>query len=168
MCGSHSLGNMQALRALYRLPMRRAFAEAATKSDHLVVRVYTPTMTIMDNSHDVESIIFDSLDGGKGVINLNFMTMQTTLKPGLIEINCKGGQSKKFVHTGGLIQKNVDNTVDCALFEAYGKGDLDIEAMKKSEAFAQEPAGETGADVDYLRKVAGSVRDHVANGAHNL
>lgn len=159
---------MQALRLIGRAGLRRCFAEVAAKTDHLVVRMHTPTMAIFDNSHDVESIIFDSLDGGKGVINVNFMTMQTTLKPGLIEVHCKGGVTKKFVHTGGVIQKNVDNSVDCALFEAFGKGDLDIEAMKKSDVFTAEPAGETGADVDYLRKAAATTRDHVANAAHNL
>ena len=125
-------------------------------------------MTIMDNAHDVDHITYDSLDGGKGVINVNFMTMQTTLKPGLIEIHCKGGVTKKFAHTGGLIQKNVDNSVDCALFEAFGKGDLDVEAMKKSDAFTLEPLGETGSDVDHLRKVAAAVRDQVANASHAL
>ena len=159
---------MQALRVICRTGLRRAFSEVVTKSDHLIVRMYTPTMTIFDNSHDVENIIFDSLDGGKGVINLNFMTMQTTLKPGMIEVNCKGGVTKKFVHTGGVIQKNVDNSVDCALFEAFGKGELDVEAMKKSDAFTAEPVGETGPDVDYLRKVATATREHVANAAHNL
>ena len=159
---------MQALRVICRTGLRRCFTEVGAKTDHLVVRMHTPTLAILDNSHDVESIIFDSLDGGKGVINVNFMTMQTTLKPGMIEVHCKGGITKKYVHTGGVIQKNTDNSVDCALFEAFGKGDLDVEAMKKSDAFTAEPLGETGTDVDYLRKAAATTRDYVANSAHNL
>ena len=48
----------------------RAFS---TKTDHLVVNMFSPTMKILDKAEDVENILYDSLDGGKSVINPNFM-----------------------------------------------------------------------------------------------
>ena len=146
---------------------RRLFAEAV-KSDQLIVRMSTPTWNIFDKSTEVESIIYDSLDGGKGIINANFMVMQTTLNPGLIEVHMKGGNSIKIVHVGGMIQKNADNSVDCALFEAYNKNDIDWEALKKSEVFAQEPVGDSSSEAEFLRKLGISLRDEVVNASGNL
>ena len=158
---------MQALRRAVRLCGVRSFAEAV-RSDQLVVRMYTPTISILDNSSDVENIIYDSLDGGKSIINASFMPVQTTLNPGVIEINYKGGQSKRYVHIGGIIQKNPNNTVDCALFEAYDKDDIDWEALKKSDAFVQEPLGDSSAESEYLRKIGQTLRDEVALASNNL
>jgi F-type H+-transporting ATPase subunit delta len=114
---------------------RFARAFASVKTDHLVVRMYSPTLRILDGAEDVEQILYDSLDGGKSIINSNFMIVQSTLKPGMIEIVQKGGQSTKYIISGGVIQKNPNNSVDIALFEAYGKNDIDWEALKKSDAF---------------------------------
>lgn len=57
----------------------------------MVVNMHTPTMSIFDQSVEVESIQYDSLDGGKGIINYQFMPVQTTLNPGLIEVFLKTG-----------------------------------------------------------------------------
>lgn len=147
--------------------LRRLFAEAV-KSEGLVVRMYSPTMTIFDNATDVESIIFESLDGGKGLVNSQFMTFQTTLCPGVIEAHMKGGAIKKFIHVGGLLQKNTDNSVDCALFEVFNKDDIDWDALKKSEAFTQEPIGDSSPEAEYLRKVGHSLRDEVVSAASSV
>jgi hypothetical protein len=48
--------------------------------------MYSPTLRILDGAEDVEQILYDSLDGGKSIINSNFMIVQSTLKPGMIEI----------------------------------------------------------------------------------
>lgn len=153
-------------RSLFQIG-RRLFAEG-TKTDQLVVRMHSPTWRIFHDSTEVESIIYDSLDGGKGIINVNFMAMQTTLNPGVIECHMKGGGVQKIIHVGGVIQKNPDNSVDCALFEAYNKDELDWEALKKSEAFAQEPVGDSSAEADYLRKLGQSVREDIVNASSNL
>ncbi|CAG9312048.1 unnamed protein product [Blepharisma stoltei] len=146
---------------------RRFFAEVV-KTDYMVVKMYTPTASLFNGATDIESIYFETLDGGKGVMNAQHMTYQTTLLPGLIEVHFKAGQSKKIVHVGGILQKNTDNSVDIALFEAFEKGDLDWDALKKSDVFANEPIGETGADVDFLKKVGLQLRDEVSNAAANL
>jgi len=151
-------------RALLRTG-RRMFADA---KDSFVVRMYTPTKTIFNNSPEVETIIYDSLDGGKGILNSNFMVMQATLNPGIIEVHLKGGSVKKLVHVGGLIQKNPDSSIDCALFEAYEKEDIDWDALKKSDVFGQEPIGDTSSEADYLRKLGTSVREDVVNASGNL
>lgn len=130
--------------------------------------MYSPTLTIFHNSTEVETIIFESLDGGKGIINAQFMTFQTTLNPGIIEAHLKGGAVKKFVHVGGVLQKNTDNSVDCALFEAFSKDDLDWDSLKKSEAFSQEPVGDSSTEGDYLRKLGHSLRDDISNSSGNL
>lgn len=80
----------------------RGFAEKAA-SDQMRVRMYTPTMNILDNSEEVENIIYDSLDGGKSIVNSQFMPVQTTVRPGLIEVHMKNGQIKKYVHIGGVL-----------------------------------------------------------------
>ena len=82
---------------------RNLFRAFSTKTDHLVVRMYSPTKKILDGAEDVENIMYDSLDGGKSVINPAFMIVQSTLKPGLIEIVHKGGQSSKYIIAGGVI-----------------------------------------------------------------
>ena len=147
--------------------LRRLFAEVV-KSEGLVVRMYTPTMTIFHNATDVESIVFESLDGGKGLVNSQFMTFQTTLNPGVIEAHMKGGAIRKFVHVGGVLQKNTDNSVDCALFEAFSKEDLDWESLKKSDAFSQEPVGESTPEADYLRKLGHGLRDEIVSSSSSL
>ena len=147
--------------------LRRLFAEAV-KSDGLVVNMYSPTMTIFHNSTDVEVLIFESLDGGKGIVNPQFMTFQTTLNPGVIEAHLKGGAVKKYIHVGGVLQKNPDNSVDCALFEAYNKDDLDWESLKKSDAFAQEPVGDSSPEADFLRKLGNGLRDEVIVAAASI
>ena len=140
--------------------LHRLFAEGV-KNEGLLVRMYSPTMTLFHNSTEVESIIFESLDGGKGIVNSQFMTFQTTLNPGIIEVHLKGGAIKKFLHVGGLLQKNTDNSVDCALFEAFGKDDIDWEALKKSDAFTQEPVGDSAPEAEFLRRLGVSLRDEV-------
>lgn len=147
--------------------LQRLFADVI-KNEGLVVRMYSPTLTIFHNSTEVETIIFESLDGGKGIINAQFMTFQTTLNPGIIEAHLKGGAVKKFVHVGGVLQKNTDNSVDCALFEAFSKDDLDWDSLKKSEAFSQEPVGDSSTEGDYLRKLGHSLRDDISNSSGNL
>ena len=140
----------------------------STKTDHLVVNMFSPTMKILDKAEDVENIMYDSLDGGKSVINPNFMIVQSTLKPGMIEIVRKGGQSNKFIIAGGVIQKNPNNSVDIALFEAYNKDDIDWEALKKSDTFSQEPVGDTAPEAEFLRKIGGALRDDIGNAAATL
>jgi F0F1-type ATP synthase epsilon subunit len=130
--------------------------------------MYTPTSVILDKSTEVEAIIYDSLDGGRSVINANFMTVQATVRPGLLEVMMKGGLHKKFVTLGGIIQKNTNNSVDCALFEAYNKADIDWEELKKSDAFASEPVGDTSSEAEYLRKVGQSLRDDIATASASL
>jgi hypothetical protein len=146
---------------------KRLFADAV-RSEGLVVRMYSPTLTIFHNSTDVETLVLESLDGGKSIINALFMTFQTTLNPGVIEAHMKGGEIKKFVHVGGVIQKNTDNSVDCALFEVFNKADIDWEALKKSEAFSQEPVGDSSTEADYLRKIGYALRDEVINASNQL
>ena len=144
--------------------LHRLFAEAV-KNEGLLVRMYSPTLTLFHNSTEVESILFESLDGGKGILNSQFMTFQTTLNPGIIEVHLKGGSVKKFLHVGGILQKNVDNSVDCALFEVFGKDDIDWEALKKSDAFTQEPVGDSGPEAEFLRRLGVSLRDEVVTGS---
>ena len=142
--------------------MKRLFAEVV-KNEGLLVRMYSPTTTLFHNSTEVESILFESLDGGKGMLNSQFMTFQTTLNPGVIEVHLKGGVIKKFLHVGGLLQKNTDNSVDCALFEVFSKDDIDWEALKKSDAFAQEPVGDSSPEAEFLRKLGQSLRDDIVS-----
>ena len=130
--------------------------------------MYSPTKKILDGAEDVENIMYDSLDGGKSVINPAFMIVQSTLKPGLIEIVHKGGQSSKYIIAGGVIQKNPNNGVDIALFEAYEKDDIDWEALKKSDTFTQEPMGDTGPEAEFLRKIGAALRDDISNASQAL
>ena len=65
--------------------------------------MHSPTWNIYDDSPDIDSMVYDSLDGGKGIINQNCMCFQTTLGPGIIEVHMKGGAIEKFVHVGGII-----------------------------------------------------------------
>lgn len=146
---------------------RRLFADVV-KTDHLVVRMFTPTTSLFNSASDVETILFESLDGGKSLVNVQFMTYQTTLMPGLIEVVLKSGGSKKFIHVGGILQKNTDNSVDVALFEAFDKNDLDWEALKKSDSFSTEPVGESSLDAEYLRKIGVQLRDEVSNASASL
>mmetsp|Transcript_8951 Transcript_8951/g.17295 ORF Transcript_8951/g.17295 Transcript_8951/m.17295 type:complete len:158 (-) Transcript_8951:45-518(-) len=147
--------------------LRRGFADVV-KTDHLVVRMYTPTSIILDKSTEVEAIIYDSLDGGRSVINANFMTVQATVRPGLLEIMMKGGQHRKYVTLGGIIQKNTNNSVDCALFEAFSKNDVDWEELKKSDAYVQEPLSDNSSEAEYLRKVGQSLREDLVTASSNL
>lgn len=147
--------------------LRRLFADVI-KSEGLVVRMHSPTWTIFHNSTEVETILFESLDGGKGIVNSQFMVFQTTLNPGVIEVHLKGGAVKKIIHVGGVLQKNTDNSVDCALFEAYAKEDIDWEALKKSDAFSQEPLGDTSSEADFLRKVGHALRDDIVSSSASL
>ncbi|OMJ75485.1 hypothetical protein SteCoe_25371 [Stentor coeruleus] len=147
--------------------LRRLFADVI-KSEGLVVRMHSPTWTIFHNSTEVETILFESLDGGKGIVNSQFMVFQTTLNPGVIEVHLKGGAVKKIIHVGGVLQKNTDNSVDCALFEAFAKEDIDWESLKKSDAFSQEPVGDTSTEADFLRKVGHSLRDDIVNSSASL
>jgi F0F1-type ATP synthase epsilon subunit len=147
--------------------LRRLFAEAA-KNEGLLVRMYSPTLTLYHNSTNVETMIFESLDGGKGLLNSQFMTFQTTLSPGIIEVHLKGGSVKKYLHVGGILQKNPDNSVDCALFEVYNKDDIDWEALKKSDAFAQEPVGDSSPEAEFLRKLGLSLREDVVSASVSL
>lgn len=147
--------------------MKRLFAEVV-KNDGLVVRMYSPTTTLFHNSTEVESILYESLDGGKGMLNSQFMTFQTTLNPGVIEVHLKGGVVKKFLHVGGLLQKNTDNSVDCALFEVFTKDDIDWEALKKSDAFGQEPVGDSSHEAEFLRKLGLSLRDDIVSASASL
>lgn len=147
--------------------MKRLFADVV-KNDGLLVRMYSPTTTLYHNSTEVEAILFESLDGGKGILNSQFMTFQTTLNPGIIEVHLKGGVIKKYLHVGGILQKNTDNSVDCALFEVFGKDDLDWEALKKSDSFGQEPVGDSAPEADFLRKLGLSLRDDVVTASAGL
>jgi F-type H+-transporting ATPase subunit delta len=148
--------------------LARSFSAVTAKTDHLVVRMFSPTLRILDGAEDVEQILYDSLDGGKSIINANFMIVQSTLKPGLIEIIQKGGTSTKYLISGGVIQKNPNNSVDIALYEAYGKDDIDWEAMKKSDSFAQEPIGDVSHEAEFLRKIGSAVRDHVGTASGSI
>ncbi|KAI5957361.1 ATP16 [Candida jiufengensis] len=124
---------------------RRTYAtEAAPSSDALRLSLALPFQTLYANT-EVEQVNLPSINGDLGIL-ANHIPIVEQLRPGLLEIIQKGGETEQYFVSGGIAMVQPGNKLTISAIEAFKPDQIDASAVKNLIADAQKRA-ESGDEV---------------------
>ncbi|ODV66392.1 ATP synthase delta subunit [Hyphopichia burtonii NRRL Y-1933] len=119
--------------------VRRAYAtEAATASEALKLSLALPHQTLYSES-EVEQVNLPSINGDLGIL-ANHIPIVEQLRPGLLEIISKGGETDQYFVSGGLATVQPGNKLTISAIEAFKPDQFDAQSVKDLIADAQKRA----------------------------
>lgn len=119
--------------------VRRTYAtEAASASDALRLSLALPHQTLYSDS-EVEQVNLPSVNGDLGIL-ANHIPIVEQLRPGLLEIISKGGETEQYFVSGGIATVQPGNKLTISAIEAFKPTDIDAYAVKTLIADAQKRA----------------------------
>ena len=119
--------------------VRRTYAtEAAPSSDALKLSLALPFQTLYADS-EVEQVNLPSVNGDLGIL-ANHIPIVEQLRPGLLEIISKGGETEQYFVSGGIAMVQPGNKLTISAIEAFKPDQIDASAAKNLIADAQKRA----------------------------
>lgn len=121
--------------------VRRTYATeaaAAPSSDALRLSLALPFQTLCADS-EVEQVNLPSINGDLGIL-ANHIPIVEQLRPGLLEIISKGGETEQYFVSGGIAMVQPGNKLTISAIEAVKPDQIDASAVKNLIADAQKRA----------------------------
>ncbi|KAK6453667.1 ATP synthase delta subunit [Scheffersomyces xylosifermentans] len=119
--------------------VRRTYAtEASSTSDALKLSLALPHETLFSES-EVEQVNLPSVNGDLGIL-ANHIPIVEQLRPGLLEIISKGGETEQYFVSGGIATVQPGNKLTISAIEAFKPEQFDAAAVKNLIADAQKRA----------------------------
>lgn len=117
---------------------RRTYASEATASDALKLSLALPHQTLYADS-EVQQVNVPSINGDLGIL-ANHIPIVEQLRPGLLEVITKGGETEQYFVSGGLATVQPGNKLTISAIEAFKPDQFDAQAVKNLIADAQKRA----------------------------
>lgn len=117
---------------------RRTYATEAG-SEALKLSLALPHQTLYTES-EVEQVNLPSVNGDLGIL-ANHIPVVEQLRPGLLEIISKGGETEQYFVSGGLATVQPGNKLTISAIEAFKPDQFDANEVKNLIADAQKRAG---------------------------
>lgn len=117
---------------------RRAYASEAASSDALKLSLALPHETLYSES-EVQQVNLPSINGDLGIL-ANHIPIVEQLRPGLLEVISKGGETEQYFVSGGIATVQPGNKLTISAIEAFKPDQFDAAAVKSSIADAQKRA----------------------------
>ncbi|EMG49176.1 ATP synthase delta chain, mitochondrial, partial [Candida maltosa Xu316] len=119
--------------------VKRSYAtEASPSSDALKLSLALPHQTLYNDS-EVQQVNLPSVNGDLGIL-ANHIPIVEQLRPGLLEIISKNGDSDQYFVSGGFAMVQPGNKLTISAIEAFKPDQIDISAVKNLIADAQKRA----------------------------
>ena len=119
--------------------VKRTYAtEAAPSSDALKLSLALPYQTLYNES-EVQQVNLPSVNGDLGIL-ANHIPIVEQLRPGLLEIISKNGDSEQYFVSGGFAMVQPGNKLTISAIEAFKPDQIDLSAVKNLIADAQKRA----------------------------
>ncbi|EGW33684.1 ATP synthase delta subunit [Spathaspora passalidarum NRRL Y-27907] len=130
----------QALRQVAKQStvVRRTYATEAVASDALKLSLALPHQTLYSDS-EVEQVNLPSVNGDLGIL-ANHIPIVEQLRPGLLEIISKTGETEQYFVSGGIATVQPGNKLTISAIEAFKPEQIDTHAVKNLIADAQKRA----------------------------
>ncbi|EAZ62958.1 ATP synthase delta subunit [Scheffersomyces stipitis CBS 6054] len=143
--------------------VRRSYAtEASTASDALKLSLALPHQTLYSES-EVEQVNLPSVNGDLGIL-ANHIPIVEQLRPGLLEIISKGGETEQYFVSGGIATVQPGNKLTISAIEAFKPDQFDAQAVKNLIADAQKRAAST----DEVVVAEANIELEVLEALHNI
>lgn len=143
--------NSKTLIRMFRQTLRQVARQSATVarrtyateagSDGLKLSLALPHQTLYTES-EVEQVNLPSVNGDLGIL-ANHIPSVEQLRPGLLEIISKGGQTEQYFVSGGLATVQPNNTLTISAIEAFKPDQFDTAEISNLIADAQKRAAST-------------------------
>lgn len=122
--------------------VRRTYAtEASTTTDALKLSLALPHQTLYSES-EVQQVNLPSVNGDLGIL-ANHIPIVEQLRPGLLEIISKGGETEQYFVSGGIATVQPGSSLTISAIEAFKPEQFDPQAIKSLIADAQKRAAST-------------------------
>lgn len=119
--------------------VKRTYAtEAAVSTDALKLSLALPHQTLYNDS-EVQQVNLPSVNGDLGIL-ANHIPIVEKLRPGLLEIISKNGDSDQYFVSGGIAMVQPGNKLTISAIEAFKTDQIDLSAVKNLIADAQKRA----------------------------
>lgn len=119
--------------------VKRTYAtEAAVSTDALKLSLALPHQTLYNDS-EVQQVNLPSVNGDLGIL-ANHIPIVEQLRPGLLEIISKNGDSDQYFVSGGIAMVQPGNKLTISATEAFKTDQIDLSAVKNLIADAQKRA----------------------------
>ncbi|EDK47076.1 ATP synthase F1 subunit epsilon [Acetobacter pasteurianus] len=118
--------------------VRRSYATEAAASDALKLSLALPYQTLYSDQ-DVQQVNLPSVNGDLGIL-ANHIPVVEQLRPGLLEVILKNGESEQYFVSGGLAMVQPGNKLTISAIEAFKPEDFDVNAVKNMISDAQKRA----------------------------
>ena len=119
--------------------VKRTYAtEAAVSTDALKLSLALPHQTLYNDS-EVQQVNLPSFNGDLGIL-ANHIPIVEQLRPGLLEIISKNGDSDQYFVSGGIAMVQPGNKLTISAIEAFKTDQIDLSAVKNLIADAQKRA----------------------------
>ncbi|ODV79563.1 epsilon subunit of F1F0-ATP synthase N-terminal domain-containing protein [Suhomyces tanzawaensis NRRL Y-17324] len=116
--------------------VRRTYATEA--SDALRLSLALPHQTLYADS-EVQQVNLPSVNGDLGIL-ANHIPIVEQLRPGLLEVITKGGETEQYFVSGGIATVQPGNKLTISAIEAFKPEQFDVQAVKNLIADAQKRA----------------------------
>lgn len=116
---------------------RRAYATEAS-SDALKLSLALPHQTLYSDS-EVQQVNLPSVNGDLGIL-ANHIPIVEQLRPGLLEIISKGGETEQYFVSGGIATVQPGNKLTISAIEAFKPDQFDAAEVKNLISDAQKRA----------------------------
>jgi F-type H+-transporting ATPase subunit delta len=117
---------------------RRAYASEAATSEALKLSLALPHETLYSES-EVQQVNLPSINGDLGIL-ANHIPIVEQLRPGLLEVISKSGETEQYFVSGGIATVQPGNKLTISAIEAFKPDQFDAAAVKSSIADAQKRA----------------------------
>lgn len=119
---------------------RRSYATEAS-NEALKLSLALPHQTLYSES-EVEQVNLPSVNGDLGIL-ANHIPIVEQLRPGLLEIISKGGETEQYFVSGGIATVQPGNKLTISAIEAFKPDQFDANEVKNLISDAQKRAGST-------------------------
>lgn len=117
--------------------VRRSYATEAA-SDALKLSLALPHETLYTDS-EVQQVNLPSVNGDLGIL-ANHIPIVEQLRPGILEIVSKGGETEQYFVSGGLATVQPGNKLTISAIEAFKPDQFDAQSVKELISDAQKRA----------------------------
>lgn len=117
---------------------RRSYATEAAASEALKLSLALPHQTLYTES-EVQQVNLPSVNGDLGIL-ANHIPIVEQLRPGLLEIISKGGETDQYFVSGGMATVQPGNKLTISAIEAFKPSEFDAGQIKTLIADAQKRA----------------------------
>lgn len=118
--------------------IRRTYATEAGASDALKLSLALPYETLYSES-EVQQVNLPSVNGDLGIL-ANHIPIVEQLRPGLLEIISKGGETEQYFVSGGIATVQPGNKLTISAIEAFKPEQFDAQSVKDLISDAQKRA----------------------------